>query len=254
MGISISISLLGTAQVTNGLGNAIQTAEGRFHMRIIEDFLPSWHSAPKNVGVSNSSDYSDYRILCSQRSTDFSGGIGTCCFLKNRPQTWSCRRRRQTSAFRFLMGEQPTLAFSNSSNHQATGFFLQEGTHGELMGNRSRCHLWCLWCTPGDVIAGVRDQLPESQESDSDRLQMVIICQKYRFPLWVGSMLVLPGRLERRKTARKTQIIYCFEVQDPGDPFRRDAIDANSVSNRIPIPFTDPKPQDVQNIAKLSCW
>lgn len=48
-------------------------------------------------------------------------------------------------------------------------------------------------------------------------------------------MLVLPDRLERRKTARKTQIIYCFEVHDPGDPFRRDAIDANSVSNRIPI-------------------
>lgn len=63
----------------------------------------------------------------------------------------------------------------------------------------------------------------------------MIICQKYRFPLWVGSMLVLPDRLERRKTARKTQIIYCFEVHDPGDPFRRDAIDANSVSNRIPI-------------------
>jgi hypothetical protein len=75
----------------------------------------------------------------------------------------------EKSAFRFLMGEQPTLAFSNSSNHQATGFFLQEGTHGETHRNRSRCHLWWLWRrTPGDVIAGVRDQLPESQESDSD--------------------------------------------------------------------------------------
>ena len=50
MGISISISLLGTATGHSpiGLGNS---SEGRFHMRIIEDFLtaPHW-----GVGVSNS--------------------------------------------------------------------------------------------------------------------------------------------------------------------------------------------------------
>ena len=49
-GISISISLLGTATGHSpiGLGNS---SKGRFHMRIIEDFLtaPHW-----GVGVSNS--------------------------------------------------------------------------------------------------------------------------------------------------------------------------------------------------------
>ena len=136
----------------------------------------------------------------------------------------------EKSAFRFLMGEQPTLAFSNSSNHQATGFVLQEGVsigethHGKLM--RSRCHrrmpVVFLDSTPGDVIAGVRDQLPES------------------FPLWVGSWwgassMALERRKKRQEKLRSSTASKKKDPGDSGDPFRRDAIDANSVSNRIPI-------------------
>lgn len=68
----------------------------------------------------------------------------------------------------------------------------------------------------------------------------------------VGSMLISPSR-SLGKTKKRPEKLWWFTASKHKIfSCRRDLTNANSVSNRIPIPFsTDPKSQDIQNITKL---